>query len=490
MQIHYNFFTNQVSVSTSMFYLSFVCLLVACGGGGVDGPAIEARSQSIEFNDAPVLNINDTVTVSATATSGLNVNYSTTTPEICSVTRSGIVMAVAPGNCVIAANQSGNTTFSQAAQVIKGIPVVFDANQTLFFTAELQALTIFATGTVSATASSGLAVSYSSATPTICSVDSESGVVTGLAVGECIIAANQSGDANYNAAPSLGKLFKVFEPDIITAPGAPTQVTATTVNVSTVVVSFGATESGGSNITEYNISSTPEGVSGTATESPVTISCPESCTGFAFSVVARNEIGDSEPSDFVDVITKYNIIETFFEPLTQPRDSIFTGTFTFNSTTRTVSDLQGILSESMTGDLIAYPDDNMNWVALNNQLSSINDPVLGGLLVTTFTHSDTITLSTDFGDDGWSPGTGGALHFNVLQGPVANPGNAYSRIFVNTEDPTAPLTQAQIDKLAYADCAPGGMMGQTCMTGTTEAGYNVQGSMDGYPVSQVITRQP
>ena len=53
-----------------------------------------------------------------------------------------------------------------------------------------------------------------------------------------------------------------------------------------------------------------------------------------------------------------------------------------------------------------------------------------------------------------------------------------------------PLTQDQIDKLAYADCAPGGMMGSTCMTGTTEAGYGVLGSMGGYPVSQVITRQP
>ena len=56
------------------------------------------------------------------------------------------------------------------------------------------------------------------------------------------------------------------------------------------------------------------------------------------------------------------------------------------------------------------------------------------------------------------------LHYNF---PGANPGNAYAMIFVNTPDPTAPLTQAQIDKLAYADCAPGGMMMATCMTGTT-----------------------
>jgi hypothetical protein len=73
--------------------------------------------------------------------------------------------------------------------------------------------------------------------------------------------------------------------------------------------------------------------------------------------------------------------------------------------------------------------------------------------------------------------------------PDANPGNAYARIFVNTTDPTAALTQAQIDKLAYADCAPGGMMMTTCMTGTSVAGYGTVGTMEGYPLSQTITQQ-
>jgi hypothetical protein len=73
--------------------------------------------------------------------------------------------------------------------------------------------------------------------------------------------------------------------------------------------------------------------------------------------------------------------------------------------------------------------------------------------------------------------------------PGVNPGNAYARIFVNSADPTAPLTQAQIDKLAYADCTSGGMMGATCMTGTTVAGYGTVGTMNGYPVSQTVTKQ-
>lgn len=183
------------------------------------------------------------------------------------------------------------------------------------------------------------------------------------------------------------------------------------------------------------------------------------------------------------VIT-YNVTQTYYEPDTQPRNTMFIGTFDYDDVTQTVSNLNGMLSESMTGDQIAYPNDNMNWLSLNNQLSSVYDPVLGGLLVTTFLQPTTSTFTTMWGGDGWSPGTGYGIYAGF---PGPNAGNAYARIFVNTTDPTAQLTQAQIDKLAYADCAPGGMMMTTCMTGTTVAGYGVIGTMSGYPVSQVIT---
>jgi hypothetical protein len=46
---------------------------------------------------------------------------------------------------------------------------------------------------------------------------------------------------------------------------------------------------------------------------------------------------------------------------------------------------------------------------------------------------------------------------------------------------------AQIDKLACADCSAGGMMGSTCVTGTTVAGHRTRGTMNGELVSQVVT---
>jgi hypothetical protein len=190
-------------------------------------------------------------------------------------------------------------------------------------------------------------------------------------------------------------------------------------------------------------------------------------------------------------LINYDVIETFREPDTQPRDTIFTGSYTFDTDTGAVSNLQGNLTQSMTGTASGSPPYyDMSQVHLTHQLSS--EPVtidgVDGLLVTTFLNDNTNTFSTNpafGGTDGWEPGSGTALYYDF---PGSNPGNAYATIFVNTEDPTATLMQAQIDMLAYADCTPGGMMAATCMTGTTEAGYGTIGSMSGYPVSQITTQ--
>jgi hypothetical protein len=190
----------------------------------------------------------------------------------------------------------------------------------------------------------------------------------------------------------------------------------------------------------------------------------------------------------------YNVVTTWYEPETQPNDSLFIGSFTYDDTTRSVSNLIGILSESMTGsDTTAYPNDSMTWLALNNPLVSWYDSSLHGTFAATFRNSSTTTFWTgvDGSGDGWSPQAGVATGGTYYGWPsestgIANPGNAYALIFI-PDNPLTPLTQAQIDKLAYADCAPGGMMGATCMTGTSSPGYGAIGTMGGIPVSQSIT---
>lgn len=179
----------------------------------------------------------------------------------------------------------------------------------------------------------------------------------------------------------------------------------------------------------------------------------------------------------------YDITTTWFEPDTQPKDSIFMGSFDYDAATKTVTNLTGQLSESMTGNDAS----DMTWLDLNYQLVSWYDATLGGTFAATFKNNSTNTFSTMVGGDGWSPEAGidvGGVYYGFPRA-TNNPGNAYALIFV-PDDPLAALTQNQINKLAYADCAPGGMMGAVCMTGTAAAGYGQVGTMSGYPVSQSI----
>lgn len=181
----------------------------------------------------------------------------------------------------------------------------------------------------------------------------------------------------------------------------------------------------------------------------------------------------------------YNVTTIWEEPDTAPRNTIFEGSFDYDAATKTVSNLQGRLSESMTGNPASLlPDYGMTWLTLDYQLVSWYDASLGGTFAATFKNNSTATF---FGG-GWAPEDGVAAGGIYAGFPKAgnNPGNAYALIFV-PDAPLTALTQAQIDKLAYADCAPGGMMGAACMTGTSAAGYGSVGTMSGFPLSQTIT---
>lgn len=265
-------------------------------------------------------------------------------------------------------------------------------------------------------------------------------------------------------------------------PGAPTEVTAKLgASMEMVIVAFTApVSSGTSAISSYTVVSEPVGVTASGSASPISVTCTGSCAGKAFAVYATNGSGNGEVSASVHVLTTHNVVEDFDEPTYDgDRDSIFTGTFILDSTTGSVSNLTGKLTEAMTKPPMAE-------LSLTHQLSAVGASG-GGLLVTTFLLDTTNT----FAGGGFAPGSGGGEYYGSPDAPNPNDGgvgNAYAMIYVPLPDPTTPLTKNQMDLIAYADCTKWGMMGRVCMTGTSEDGYGTVGTMGGFPLSQIITR--
>jgi hypothetical protein len=172
----------------------FSACLPASGGG--------KQNQTINF-PAPApqtYSPGGTFGVSATATSGLPVVFATTTPSVCSV-NGATVTILAAGTCTITADQPGDANFNPAPQVSQNVAIA-KAAQTINFPQPPQQ-TFVANGTfsVSATASSGLAVTFGTTSPTVCTVAGNT--VTMHAAGSCVLTADQAGNGNYNAAPQV-----------------------------------------------------------------------------------------------------------------------------------------------------------------------------------------------------------------------------------------------------------------------------------------------
>jgi hypothetical protein len=81
-------------------------------------------SQSITFPAISAQPANTTLTLNGSASSGLAITYTATTPAVCAISSTGSsAVLAAEGTCTIQANQSGNTTYAAAATVTKSFTV-------------------------------------------------------------------------------------------------------------------------------------------------------------------------------------------------------------------------------------------------------------------------------------------------------------------------------------------------------------------------------
>ena len=169
-------------------------------------------AQTITFGPLPGVTVGAPVTLSASASSGLPVSFSSGTNTVCTVSGSAVTTAAA-GLCTITASQGGSTDYAAASPVTQSFQVnpVNAVNpgptaQTITFGQPPDAK-VGAPVTLSASASSGLPVSFSSGTNTVCTVSGSA--VTTAAAGLCTITASQGGSARYAAAPDVRRSFQV-----------------------------------------------------------------------------------------------------------------------------------------------------------------------------------------------------------------------------------------------------------------------------------------
>jgi len=170
---------------------------------GLQGSA----SQTITFpqpasgNAAPI-------TLSATASSGLSVSFTSNTPSTCTVSGSTIT-ATTSGACSITATQAGSSVYAPAGPVTQSFTVL--TSQTITFN-PLNNVNFGARPALHANASSGLTVGFTSNSPSVCAV--QGGEVTTarlLSTGTCSISANQGGNGAFGPAPTVTQTFTVSQ---------------------------------------------------------------------------------------------------------------------------------------------------------------------------------------------------------------------------------------------------------------------------------------
>ena len=169
-------------------------------------------SQTISFTSTPPSGAtvgNPAYSVTASASSGLPVAFSAGAGSsgVCTVSGSTVTI-VGAGTCTIDADQAGDANYPAAPQVQQTFSIA-KGTQTISFPDPGNYDKNDPPFALSATASSGLAVTYTldpSSTP-FCSLSGN--VVTPIDRGDCIVYANQAGDANYLAAPQVTMVIKI-----------------------------------------------------------------------------------------------------------------------------------------------------------------------------------------------------------------------------------------------------------------------------------------
>ena len=149
--------------------------------------------------------------LAATASSTLNVSYSSSDPSVASIA-GNMVTIVGAGTTVITASQAGDIDYIAAPDVMQNL-VVNQADQTITLTPVADKVTTDAPFDVAVSSTSGLAVTLTVNGPA--TISATTLTLTGTS-GTVTITASQAGNDNYNAATSVEESFDVVDMRTVT----------------------------------------------------------------------------------------------------------------------------------------------------------------------------------------------------------------------------------------------------------------------------------
>jgi uncharacterized repeat protein (TIGR03803 family) len=142
--------------------------------------------------------------------SHLPVTFTSSDPEIASVSSGYVLTFHKTGTVTITASQPGNANYNAAANVERSLTLTI-GDQTISFQEFSTILVTQVSLGISANASSGLPLTFSSSNTQVATVSGNQ--ITILAAGTTTIKASQSGNANFNAAADVSHVLTISKVD-------------------------------------------------------------------------------------------------------------------------------------------------------------------------------------------------------------------------------------------------------------------------------------
>ena len=258
---------------------------------GTGTVTVGATSQTITFGVLPAKIYGDApFALTATASSGLAISYESSDPTVASVS-GNIVTILKVGATTITASQEGNGSYDMATPVARTL-TVNKAGQTITFGALASKTYGDAPFALTATASSGLDVSYASTDPAVASISGN--IVTIWKVGSTTLTASQAGNANYEAATPMQQPLTV-NPLAVALSGTriydgTTTALAADLSITNTIAGDSLTLSGNATLTGKNAGQQTV-VSATGVATPARVQSATGTTGASAAITLTVTLG-------------------------------------------------------------------------------------------------------------------------------------------------------------------------------------------------------